>query len=315
DAKTLVIATEFAGELSIAWGAIEQISSDAPLYLKLADGRTLSGLVSMEGERIEVRTEGAPAVTTDRASVQLLRSEEEQRAFESMQRPGWLELWRGSANLGLALTSGNSETTNVALGLALERTTLHDKTSLYAAALYARDSTEGETRTTANAARGGLRYDRNISQSWFGYGFTALENNELQDLNLRLVLGGGLGFHAIRGERVEFDILGGGDWNKEYFEGDIDDRSSAELNLGQTLSWRLGSRSSLREMFFVFPNLSEGGQYRLNFDTTLTTDITRRIGWQLTLSDRYLSNPPAGLDNNDLLLTTGLSFKLGGSGK
>lgn len=315
DARTLVITTEFAGDLTIAWGAIEQISSDAPLYLTLADGRTVSGLVSMEGERIEVRTEGATAVTTDRVSIQLLRSEEEQRAFDQIQRPGWLKLWGGSANLGVALTAGNSETTNIAFGLALERTTLHDKTSLYAAALYAKDSTEGESRTTANAVRGGLRYDRNISRKWFGYGFTALENNELQDLNLRLVLGGGLGYHAIRGERVEFDLLGGADWNKENFEGDFDDRSSAELNLGQTLSWRLGSRTSLREQFFVFPNLSEGGEYRLNFDTTLTTDITRRIGWQLTLSNRYLSNPPADLDKNDLLLTTGLSFKLGGSGK
>ena len=118
DAKTLVISTEFAGELTIAWGAIEQISSDAPLHLRLADGRTVSGLVSMEGERVEVRTEGAPAVTTDRASIQSLRSEDEQRAFDRMQSPGWLEMWRGGANFGLAITSGNSETTNVALGMA-----------------------------------------------------------------------------------------------------------------------------------------------------------------------------------------------------
>jgi putative salt-induced outer membrane protein YdiY len=269
----------------------------------------------MEGERIEVRIEGTPAVTTDRASVLLLRSEEEQKAFERVQSPGLLELWRGAANLGLALTSGNSDTTNIAFGLALERATLRDKTSLYAAALYARDSTEEESRTTANALRGGMRYDRDISRKWFGYGFTDLESNKLQDLNLRLVFGGGLGYHAIRSERAELDILGGVDWNKEYFEGDLNDRSSAELQLGQTLSWRLGSRAALKEQFFVFPNLSEGGKYRLNFDTTLATDITRWIGWQLTLSDRYLSNPPEGLKKNDLLLTTGLSFKIGRSGK
>ena len=137
----------------------------------------------------------------------------------------------------------------------------------------------------------------------------------MQDLNLRLVLGGGLGYHAIRSERVEFDILGGADWNKEYFDGVDNDRSSAELQVGQTLSWRLGSRTALKEQFFVFPNLSEGGEYRLNFDTTLATDITRRIGWQLTVSDRYLSNPPEGLGKNDLLLTTGLTFKIGGLGK
>jgi putative salt-induced outer membrane protein len=62
---------------------------------------------------------------------------------------------------------------------------------------------------------------------------------------------------------------------------------------------------------YFFPNLSEGGDYRINFDTSLVADVTRRIGWQLTLSDRYLSNPPGGFKQNDLLLTTGLKVKLG----
>ena len=57
--------------------------------------------------------------------------------------------------------------------------------------------------------------------------------------------------------------------------------------------------------------LTRGGEYRVNFDSSLVTDVTRRIGWQLTLSDRYLSNPPFGFEKNDLILTTGLKIKLG----
>jgi Protein of unknown function, DUF481 len=69
----------------------------------------------------------------------------------------------------------------------------------------------------------------------------------------------------------------------------------------------------LTEQLFFFPNLTRGGEYRINFDSGLSADITRRIGWQVTLSDRYLSNPPPGLERNDLLLSTGLKIKLGGS--
>ncbi|MBA3355344.1 MAG: DUF481 domain-containing protein [Pyrinomonadaceae bacterium] len=58
--------------------------------------------------------------------------------------------------------------------------------------------------------------------------------------------------------------------------------------------------------------IQAAGEYRINFDGALVADITRRIGWQLTLSDRYLSDPPGGLKQNDLLLTTGLRVKLGG---
>ncbi|HWC76609.1 MAG TPA: DUF481 domain-containing protein [Blastocatellia bacterium] len=313
DGKTLVIRTDFAGDVTVLWGAIDKISSDAPLYLTLADGRTVSGLVSMEGERIEVASASAPAVTTERASLKVVRSEEEQKAFDRLQRPGWLDLWSGSASLGFTLTSGNSENTNITMGLALERKTLRDKTNFYAASLYAKDRAEEET--TASTARGGLRYERNITPKWFGYAFTNVESDQKQDLNLRVVLGGGLGYRPIDSERIDFDILGGADWNKEYFEGDLENRSSAEIHVGQSLAWRLGSPLTLKEQFFFYPNLSEWGENRMNFDVTLNTAITRRIGWQLTLSDRYLSNPPPGIEKNDLLLTTGLSLKIGGPGK
>lgn len=110
---------------------------------------------------------------------------------------------------------------------------------------------------------------------------------------------------------VNTDLLGGLAWNPEYFKGDFNDRSSAEAQVGQTLSHRFSPRVSLKEQLFILPNLTNGGEYRINFDASLITDISRRIGWQVTLSDRYLSNPPPGLEKNDLLLTTGLKVKLG----
>lgn len=311
DGKSLVIKTEFAGEVSVVWDAVAQMTADEPLYLTLADGSTVSGLLTLTGERVEVRGAAGEPVAADRAAVRFVRSESEQAEYVRRLDPGWREAWSGSANLGVALTSGNSDTASVALGLALTRATARDRTSLYASSLYARDSTDGDSRTTANAIRGGLRYDRDINRKWFGYGFTDLEHNGLQELKLRWVLGGGLGHHLVRNDRTQLDLLGGLDWNREYFEGDSNDRSSAEVQLGQTLAHRFNSRTSLKEQFFFFPNLTSGG-YRANFDAALQTDITRRVGWQLTVSDRYLSEPPPGFKKNDLLLTTGLSFTLGG---
>lgn len=314
DGKSLVIKTEFAGEVSVVWDAVTQLTADEPLYVTLANGSTMSGSVTLTGERLEVRSAGGGPVAADRAAVTFIRSEAEHAEYVRRLAPGWREGWGGSANLGIAFTSGNSDTASVALGLGLERATARDKTSLYAATLYTRDSTSGESRTTANTIRGGLRYDRDITRKWFGYGFTDLEHNELQDLTLRWVLGGGVGYHLVRNDRTQLDLLGGLDWNREYFRGVANDRSSAEAQLGQTLARRFNSRTSLKEQFFFFPNLTAGG-YRANFDASLQTDITRSIGWQLTLSDRYLSNPPPGSEKNDLLLTTGLSFRLGGPGR
>ena len=60
--------------------------------------------------------------------------------------------------------------------------------------------------------------------------------------------------------------------------------------------------------FRVFNNLSETGQYRINFDAGTATNLLPWLSLQVTFSDRYLSNPVAGRKKNDVILTTGLRF-------
>ena len=311
DGGKLVVNTDLLGAVNVELADVSNIVTDQPIYVTLADGRTVSGLLTASADRAELKPANANAISMDRSAIRTIRSEAEYVAYQDTLSPGLLEGWSGGADVGFALTSGNSDTTNLAIGLAAERITTNDKTSIYAASVYSRDSTDGDSRTTANTVRGGVRYDRDLNRKLFAYVFTDLEHNGLQDLTLRFVLGGGLGYHVIRNERTELDLLGGLAWNREYFQGDFNDRSSAEAQVGQTLSHRFSPRVSLKEQLFIFPNLSNGGEYRINFDASLVTDISRRIGWQVTVSDRYLSNPPFGFEKNDLLLTTGLKIKLG----
>ena len=311
DGGKLVITTELLGDVSVDLAAISNITTDQPLYVTLEDGRTVSGTLTASADKVELRPANANVVAVDRSAIRVIRSEAEHVAYQDSLEPDLLEGWSGGADVGFSLTSGSSDTTNLAIGLAGTRETRNDKTTIYASSIYSRDSSSGDSETTANTIRGGVRYDRDINRKFFAYGFTDLEHNGLQDLTLRFVLGGGLGYHAIRNERTQLDLLGGLDWNREYFRGDFNDRSSMEAQLGQTLSHRFSSRVSLKEQLFFFPNLTDGGTYRINFDAALVTDISRRIAWQLTLSDRYLSDPPPGLEKNDLLLTTGLKIKLG----
>ena len=58
----------------------------------------------------------------------------------------------------------------------------------------------------------------------------------------------------------------------------------------------------------MFNNLSDPGAYRVNADIGLSTKLWKRLSWDISLSDRYLSNPAAGRKTNDLLYTTGLGI-------
>ena len=63
--------------------------------------------------------------------------------------------------------------------------------------------------------------------------------------------------------------------------------------------------TSLTQSMRVFTNLTDTGAYRMNFDLGTTTALKKWLGWHITASDRFLSNPVFGHQRNDLLLSTG----------
>ena len=314
DTENLVIKSEFAGEVKAQWAAIQEVSSSAPLYVTSRDGQVLVGTVTTTEGKFEIQTKEAGRVAITKDAVQLIRSEEEQAAYvaevERLRDPGLTDLWSGTVDAGLSTTRGNADTLTVALGAQAARITRRDKTSVYAASLFARNSTAGESITTANATRGGLRYDFNLSDRLFAFGLTDLEADKFQRLDLRLVLGGGLGYHARRTERTRLDLFTGGTFNQEYFSNNLR-RKSGEVLLGEELTFKLSDRVSLTERAVIFPNVTELGEYRISFDTTAVTSLTKRLGFQVTVSDRFISNPIPGIKKNDLLLSTGIRLSFG----
>jgi carbohydrate-selective porin OprB len=64
----------------------------------------------------------------------------------------------------------------------------------------------------------------------------------------------------------------------------------------------------ITEKFYFFPNLNETGEYRGTFNLGTVTKISKWLGWQNAFGDIYVTNPPAGAKQNDILLTTGLNF-------
>jgi hypothetical protein len=51
--------------------------------------------------------------------------------------------------------------------------------------------------------------------------------------------------------------------------------------------------------------MSNVGVYRFQLDATAATRLKTWLSWQVTYSDRYLSDPLPGLKKNDVLLSTG----------
>jgi putative salt-induced outer membrane protein YdiY len=313
DRSNMTMKTEFLGEVAIQWDAIGEIMSDQELFVTAANGQVLVGTVSTRGSSLQVQISQAETVPVEKAIVETLRSQAEQDAYEAeierLKNPDLLDFWSGYVDAGFSFSGGNADTSAISTSMRTQRRTQRDKISISATTLFAQNSNSGVSETTANAIRGGTRYDITLSDRLFTFGFINLEFDEFQNLDLRSVLGGGLGWNVQNTDRTVLDFFSGGSFNQEFFTSET--RKSGEIVLGQELTYKLVEAMALSERLAFYPNLSETGEYRLQFDSTLTTEIAQWLAWHFTISDRFLSNPIPGVKKNDVLITTGVRFSFG----
>jgi len=311
DGKVLTMKSELAGVVTVPWEAVTGLSSSGPLHIGLKDGQTVVGAVTMSTEdgRLAIATRETGSVSVTKESVQFIRSNEEQAAYDAeidrYRNPRLIDLWAGFLDAGFATSQGNSKTASLTLGGSANRVTSRDKITVYYTSLYASSNASGRNITTANAKRGGLSYSLNLDTKWFAFGSVDLESDQFQNLDLRFVPAGGLGNHIIRTEKTILDLQGGAAANREFFSTGLN-RTSAEILLGQELVRKFSATTSLQQKLVFYPNVTDGGNYRINFDMSAVTAVRKWLSWQLTASNRFLSNPVTGRKKNDILFTTGL---------
>jgi putative salt-induced outer membrane protein YdiY len=322
DGKTIVLHTEFAGDVTIQFAAVTEIKTDQELHVSLKGGKTAVGPVSTADGKIEVATKAGGTVEATKEEVTLIRNDAEQAAYEKSLHPGLTHGWIGGANVGFSVARGNSQTENLAVAFNAAHPTLNDKITLYASAINTTNNLATPS-TVASLTTGGLRYDRNVSPKVFVFGAADFMSNALQYLDLRQVFTGGFGWHAINSDRTTLNLLGGVNYTHETYSNGAEvlpvttppvfisygvTHRFVALTLGEELTQKLGKNTAVTQNLYFFPNLQQTGQYRAIFNLGTVTKISKWLGWQNQFGDIYVSNPPIGSKNNDVIFTTGLNF-------
>jgi len=328
DGKTLLLKSEYAGDVTIKWDAITAIESSQNLNLTLKDGKRLSGKVSTNDGTLEVAPgAAAPAAagSAPKDTIVAVRNDAEQKSFdeqaEKMAHAKFYYFWNGMFDTGLALTRGNSETASYTFNANAVRQTPRDKLTLFGSYIFASDDTTPPARTTANEITSGIRGDLNIGTHLFVFALANFATNELQHLDLRQVYGGGFGYHVLKTNRNTFDLFGGITYDKDEFGAysltnptpppattpvAASVQNSGEAVIGEEYDAKFSKKGTFTERFSMFPNLSHPGEYRFQFNGSLATQVKNWLSWHISFSDTYISYPPPGLKGNDNVLSTGL---------
>jgi putative salt-induced outer membrane protein YdiY len=320
DGNNLTVKSDLMGVVTIPWDKVADIKSNEPLNVILAgqadpEPPVIKATIASTNGRITLSgAQGAPQ-TVDPAGIAAIRDNAEEATYERLLHPALLELWTGTATVGLAGTAGNAVTSTFTTGVTASRTTNHDVISIYFNAVKSSATVNSVSSDTAQAVRGGWKYDRKAGSRLEINTFNDYEYDRFQGLDLRFVVGGGLGYRVWKGKSGAFTLQAGVDYDHDKFSPAAPavafSRSSAEGYWGDDFSYKVNGSTTIVQAFRMFDNLSDMGAYRANFDLSSNTKLKKWLVWNLSFSDRYLSDPVAGRKANDLLYTTGVGVTFG----
>jgi len=303
------IKSALLGDVKAPWNAVASIQTDHPLYVILSNQAFECSSLTVEDSGIHLTGPDCNDQFIEKPAILSIRSQLSQHEEEQLEHANLLQLWNSAFDVGISEAQSNASSTNVNIGINAVRATRSDRITINATSIYSQttDATDQQIETTA--VRAGARYARNLSPHSFSFAFGSFETDELQLLDLRRVLGSGLGYQVTNTQHVRFDVFSGGSFLQESFSGQPQ-RTAGELLFGQELAFK-PSRTQFSETLTFFPNISDAGEYRIALDSSATVALNKWLGWHTTLSEIYITNSPIATPGNTFLLTTGLQVKLG----
>lgn len=296
--ETVEIETTYAGVIKISASMVDAITPEPEA----------GGATSTRPETTVARIDEKPAASPKPAQAS-------EKALEPMPRLfggrffGLFGGWSGNANIGYNYSSGNSKTATLTTGLRAVKAGTDEKLTVYARSLWHTSRNSGVAVTTSNAVWGGGRYDRNINDRMFGFGSYDFERDRPKKLHFRSIVGGGFGHHTIKNDNTELDVLVGAAWNRTWQAGDNSD--TPEALAGTSFKHKFNGRLKFQETFTFYQNVTDKDEYRFIFDSTLSADVTKRVGVYFTVGNRFNNDPLKGTEKNDFLFTTGVKWNFG----
>lgn len=214
-----------------------------------------------------------------------------------------------NVNGGFTLTSGNSETTALSLGVESKNITEQQETLLSASYEYGQTTNtdaDGVETDSTNLDRAKLVGQSNwlISEMvYLFYNLTA-EKDEIAKIDYRINTGPGLGYYFLRSDTNTLSTESSLVYVMEEQSG-VSDNYTA-FRVAQNFEHKFENARIWQSFEGIF-DLSELESYFMNAEIGAEAKLTARLGLRVVLKDKYNNQPESGVENNDLTLISGIS--------
>jgi putative salt-induced outer membrane protein YdiY len=214
--------------------------------------------------------------------------------------------WSSSVGAGLAITSGNSDTTNINVSA---NTAWDPKTDrlFKAEALYLLGETNGEKQVDKSTAL--ARYEQLFSERAFWFGEVQYLRDPFKAINYLVSPLAGAGYHVIRTDtrKLTFDGAVGG----VIEDNDLLGRdTSGALKAGESFEWSISPVSKLTQKLTGLWKADDFGDALYHFDAGLATTVASRLELKLSYVYDYKNETPSpDIEKGDSALFAALLVK------
>ncbi len=291
DSGVLTLVTEYSEPIKVRTEKIKKIITDKPVELHLENGEILKGSIKTTGDgRIMVESSSdREYVFIDWGKVKALNPP-----------PG---KWNGSITLGANLQSGNTDRVSATIGADSTRRTEKDRVSLRFLFNYAKE----DDNLTARNTYGALKYDYFLTKKMYAYLGVEMLSDEFKDLQLRTVVGPGIGYQIWDEPDKSLFLEAGMAYFSENFEEGEDDHWFT-ARLASNLRWKIFGPIIFTDYMVIYPSLTDFGEFQLRNETALLSPILS--GWSLKLANilEHDSSPSPGVKKSDFYWILGLQY-------
>lgn len=302
EADKVTITGTLAGDLTLPRDALASLETEQTVTLVLADGSYITGrltLAAPDRQIIQVDDLGQrPLALTQIGSIY-------REDPLTLQRKELAVKVDANANVGVNVTSGNSQTEDLHVDGQLVTRTRRNRYTL--SGEYNQEKSD-DVLVKKNWT-GLVKYDYFVSDKWFWFNSATFESDRFADLDLRSALAAGVGYQFFETDERKLSVEFGPSYVNENFD-------VAEDNSFVGARWAVNYEQHLWDGL-TFYHYDEGLQ---GLEDTSDLTIRTRTGLRMNVTDHVVArvqtaidwdkSPPADADGTDYehTLTIGYRF-------
>lgn len=299
--ENLIFKTPYAGEIKIRWLDIAGLQTDDPVQVMLNDETSLDATFTPAEEAGKVTLQSGEIIRTAPIALDKIAY-----INPSPEVSGKGVRFSGRANIGFTATSGNSETENLYVDAEMVARTKENRYTLGATAQKSsEDGNETADRSTLYS-----KYDHFLTEKRYLYANASFVRDEFKDLNLRSVLGAGVGHQFIESKRANLSLEGGLTFvNEDLIEADDDQYVAARWALDFD-RYFFDNRLQFFHRHEGLQSLEEADDLLIRSQTGLRVPLTDNFNTSVQVNADWDNNPPPGTEATDLtyLLNVGYNW-------